>query len=53
VKYLVDSSVDRYKAHLVAKGFTKIPGKDFRATFALVAKLTSVCLLVSLVASHS
>uniref|UniRef100_A0A2N9F1J7 Reverse transcriptase Ty1/copia-type domain-containing protein n=1 Tax=Fagus sylvatica TaxID=28930 RepID=A0A2N9F1J7_FAGSY len=53
VKYMADSFVDRYKARLVAKGFTQVPGKDFGATFAPVAKLTSVRLLVSLAASHS
>ena len=25
-KYVVDGSIDRYKAHLVAKGFSKIEG---------------------------
>uniref|UniRef100_A0A2N9F8S9 Reverse transcriptase Ty1/copia-type domain-containing protein n=1 Tax=Fagus sylvatica TaxID=28930 RepID=A0A2N9F8S9_FAGSY len=53
VKYLADGSVDWYKARLVAKGFTQIPGKDFGATFASVAKLTYVRLLVSLATSHS
>jgi hypothetical protein len=53
VKYLADGSVDRYKARLVAKGFTQVLGKDFGATFAPVAKLTSIRLLVSLAASHS
>uniref|UniRef100_A0A2N9F9A7 Reverse transcriptase Ty1/copia-type domain-containing protein n=1 Tax=Fagus sylvatica TaxID=28930 RepID=A0A2N9F9A7_FAGSY len=53
VKYLANGSVDQYKARLVAKGFTQVPSKDFGATFALVAKLTSVRLLVSLAASHS
>ena len=37
----------------VAKGFTQVPGKDFGATFAPVAKLTSVRLRISLAASHS
>ncbi len=53
VKYLADGSVDRSKGRLVAKGFTQVPSKDFGATFALVAKLTSVRLLMSLAVSHS
>ena len=53
VKHLVDGTINRYKAHLVAKGFTQVPGKDFSATFALVAKLTTVRLIVPLAASNS
>ncbi|GFZ18475.1 hypothetical protein Acr_27g0002140 [Actinidia rufa] len=53
VKYLVDGSVDRYKVRLFAKGFTQILGKIFGAKFALVAKLNTIRLLVSLVVSHS
>ena len=41
------------KARLVAKDFSQIPYKDYSATFALVAKLTIVHLLVSLDAYHS
>ena len=52
-KYLADDSINRYKAGLVARGFTQVPGKDFSATFANVAKLTIVRILISLVVSHS
>ena len=50
VKHLLDGSIDRYKARPVAKGFTQILGKDFSATFAHVAKLTTVHLLILLAA---
>ena len=51
LKYLADGTIDRYKARLIAKGFTQVPGKEFGATFAPVAKLTTVRLLILLAAS--
>lgn len=39
VKHKVDGSVERYKAQLVAKGFTQSYGFDFQEIFAPVAKL--------------
>ena len=48
VKCRADGSVDRYKARLVAKGFTQTYGIDYQETFALVAKINSIRVLLSL-----
>ena len=46
VKYKADDLIERYKAKLVAKGFTEKEGIDYTNTFSLVAKMVSVkCLL--------
>ncbi|XP_031488129.1 rRNA biogenesis protein RRP5-like [Nymphaea colorata] len=45
IKYKTDGIVDRYKAHLVAKGFNKKYGIDNLETFAHVAKMKTVRVL--------
>ena len=52
VKFNLDGSVARLKTCLVAKGYAQTYGVDYSDTFSPVAKLTSVRLFISLLASY-
>ena len=45
--------MDCLKVCLVAKGYTQIYGFDYYDTFSLIAKMASVCLLLSMAAMSS
>ena len=47
-----DGTIERYKARLLAKGYTQREGEDFFDTYSPVARLTTILVLLSLAASH-
>ena len=48
VKYKSDGSLERYKARLVAKEYTQTYSVDYHETFALVTKMNTIIILLSL-----
>ena len=51
-KYKPDGKLERRKARIVARGFAQRPGVHFNQTFAPVARLGSIRLLVALAAEY-
>jgi hypothetical protein len=51
-KLMLDGTVDKYKANLVAKGYTQNEDEDFFDTYSPVARLTTIRVLLSLTTSH-
>jgi hypothetical protein len=52
VKRGPDGTIQKYKARLVAQGFTQVEGIDFDQTFAPVAKFSSLRTIFALAAEH-
>ncbi|WZY99772.1 hypothetical protein YC2023_072101 [Brassica napus] len=48
IKYKADGTVERKKSRLVARGFTQTYGEDYIETFAPVAKLHTIRIVLSL-----
>ena len=53
IKTKSDGSIERYKAHLVARGFQQTHGKDYDETFAPVAHMTTVRTMIVVAATRS
>ena len=51
--YVSDGSVERLKERLVSKGFSQVEGIDYNESFAPVAKMNSIHLVLSLASLHN
>jgi len=52
IKRRADGTVERYKAHLVARGFSQQEGIDYSKTFSPVVKPTTVHLVLAIAVSN-
>ena len=52
IKTHFDGSIERYKARLIAKGFTQEYGIDYEEIFASVARISSVRALLAIAATN-
>jgi len=53
VQYKADETLDKYKACLVARGFSQKEGIDYEETFAPIAKMSTIRLVLALAAQFN
>ena len=52
-KMKADGSIDKYKARLVIKGYNKKEGLDYFDTYSPVTRISSIRMLIAIVAIHN
>ena len=52
-KYNPKGEIDRFKARMVMKGYKQKPGIGYFKVFALVPRLNTICMIISLLAQNS
>nr|CAN77977.1 hypothetical protein VITISV_010463 [Vitis vinifera] len=52
-KLQTNGTIDKYKAHLVAKGYRQKEGLDFFDTYSPVTRITSIRMLIATTAIHN
>ena len=51
IKHVADGSIDNHKERFVARGFSQVEGIDYEETFSLVARYTSIWMIISIASS--
>ena len=52
MKHKIDENIDRYKTRSIVKGFTQTYGVDHQETFALITKLNTIRVLLSIAVNN-